>query len=696
MEKKIYMILIGMCAVVFAYAQGSPKTFDAFFVDGMEKIDGVFPVYVAGNDVYLEIPSEYIGREIEIRGQIDRGFDLIGRSAGGLGVVRILSPDEATVCFQQPFYTERILDEKSPHADTFFLSNVQPSGVAYPVVAYSAEQGAIIRITEYLLNREDWFGYSYTFIRSMVSELSKVIKVHPFDEGVSFTVRRYHGAEASENQYSSSSILLPAGSMPLEVTCVLRLLPQKKDRIRLADSRIPYQTIRFKDYSQNPYCMVEDSLILRWDMSRPLTFYVDTLFPKEYFQAVKNGVLAWNEAFRKAGIRNALQVKYLDKQMVSAEQRVLVSYDLKEPGVAGSLTCHPRTGEILSCRIHVGHGFLRGMLDDYLLRNGATDRRIVDDCDSKAVAKELMQGEITKEVGHVLGLRSNNNPGATRELPFAIGELPFKIREVDREAIYFGYHPFSGKGTCYDEREKLRKWVETLPKRDSDRVAVTAVNLSHLQTVLSRLDKIVYKNGCRDNGRALTSLYRKSIRLYATYLSEIVEVIGSTTLPADEQRKAMSNLDTYLFRPVESMDCPYVKENMLAVRSNVLYPELRKLFRKLLSTERISILCSQALKGNDEYDDKAFFRDFYEGLFNGFSVSAPISREQMDYQIICLSEWMSILQKSTESPSKGTERLRDELRLLYDKLEKLSTTHTQMEVRDIYSLLTGRIRQYLP
>ena len=65
---------------------------------------------------------------------------------------------------------------------------------------------------------------------------------------------------------SSSAVLLPEGSMPLEVTCAVRLLPLKKDQIRLADYRIPYRTLSFKDYSQNPYCMVEDSLILRWDM----------------------------------------------------------------------------------------------------------------------------------------------------------------------------------------------------------------------------------------------------------------------------------------------------------------------------------------------------------------------------------------------------------------------------------------------
>ena len=80
---------------------------------GMDKIDGVFPVYVAEKEIYLEIPEKYIGREIEVSGQIDRGFDLLNRPVDGLGVVRIISPDKATICFQKPFYTERILDEKS-------------------------------------------------------------------------------------------------------------------------------------------------------------------------------------------------------------------------------------------------------------------------------------------------------------------------------------------------------------------------------------------------------------------------------------------------------------------------------------------------------------------------------------------------------------------------------------------------------
>ena len=162
------MIGILLCVTALLQAQDSVKSFDEFFVAGMDKIDGVFPVYVAEKEIYLEIPEKYIGREIEVSGQIDRGFDLLNRPVDGLGVVRIISPDKATICFQKPFYTERILDEKSTYQQSFSLSNMQPAGKSYPVVAYSKEQGAIIRITEYLMTGDDWFSYNDSFIRCLL------------------------------------------------------------------------------------------------------------------------------------------------------------------------------------------------------------------------------------------------------------------------------------------------------------------------------------------------------------------------------------------------------------------------------------------------------------------------------------------------------------------------------------------------
>ena len=692
------MIGILLCVTALLQAQDSVKSFDEFFVAGMDKIDGVFPVYVAEKEIYLEIPEKYIGREIEVSGQIDRGFDLLNRPVDGLGVVRIISPDKATICFQKPFYTERILDEKSTYQQSFSLSNMQPAGKSYPVVAYSKEQGAIIRITEYLMTGDDWFSYNDSFIRSLVPELSEIMKIHPFKEGVSFTVRRYHGVEAERYMLSSSAIILPEGSMPLEVTCAVRLLPLKKDQIRLADYRIPYRTLSFKDYSQNPYCMVEDSLILRWDMSQPLTFYVDTLFPKEYFQAVKEGVEAWNTAFHKAGIHDALQVRYADRKIIPAEQRAFISYDLRIPGIKSDFICHPRTGEILSCRLNIGHGFLKGKLDDYLLSCGASDSRILADRYSKEVEKELLQNEITEEIGYLLCLR--------RSLSKSSCGKTLKVGDDDCRTIYFGYHPFNGDQNCYDEREKLRQWIEhNLPDHirlfqpsgkensNSSFPEDYTVKISDLQTVVSRLDKIVYKGKKYDKGSSLTDIYRKAIRLYGSYLMEMAKVVGSSQ-PADAQRQAILDLDNWLFHPVKKMECTYVKENLLETRNNLLYPELAKLFKQLLSVKTISALRLQALQSDRKgYDDIDFFRDLYKGLFNGFDPQSAVSYEQMDIQLICLEAWLDIMQEATEHNSIK-KRLTNELHSLHDRLEELSTTHSQREVRDMYILLLRRMDQY--
>ena len=100
MKNKKVLFFILLCVGAFVQAQETVRPFEEFFVEGMKKIDGVFPVYVADGEVYLEIPSEYIGREMQISAQIDRGFDLLCRPANGLGVVRITSPIEGTVCWK--------------------------------------------------------------------------------------------------------------------------------------------------------------------------------------------------------------------------------------------------------------------------------------------------------------------------------------------------------------------------------------------------------------------------------------------------------------------------------------------------------------------------------------------------------------------------------------------------------------------
>ena len=175
--------------------------------------------------------------------------------------------------------------------------------------------------------------------------------------------------------------------------------------------------------------------------------------------------------------------------------------------------------------------------------------------------------------------------------------------------------------------EKLRQWIEhNLPDHirlfqpsgkensNSSFPEDYTVKISDLQTVVSRLDKIVYKGKKYDKGSSLTDIYRKAIRLYGSYLMEMAKVVGSSQ-PADAQRQAMLDLDNYLFHSVKKMECTYVKENLLETRNNLLYPELAKLFKQLLSVKTISALRLQALQSDRKgYDDIDFFRDLYKGV----------------------------------------------------------------------------------
>lgn len=118
------------------------------------------------------------------------------------------------------------------------------------------------------------------------------------------------------------------------------------------------------------------------------------------------------------------------------------------------------------------------------------------------------------------------------------------------------------------------------------------------------------------------------------------------------------------------------KENLLETRNNLLYPELAKLFKQLLSVKTISALRLQALQSDRKGMTILIFRDLYKGLFNGFDPQSAISHEQMDIQLICLEAWLDIMQEATEHNSIK-KRLTNELHSLHDRLEELSTTHSQ-------------------
>ena len=344
-----------------------PKPFAEFFSENMKKTDGTFPVYQEGNRVYMEFPRKWNGREIEVSGQIDRGFGMINRSVKSLGVVRLVIPDSMSVEFLQPFYAERIMDRKSTYWDAFRASNVPVAGVEYPAVAISKVGNPIIDITDVVKGEKEWVSYSqYSEVRSLDPDMSRLNSVQTFlpvkgnvpdREGVELKLVRYHEAESEQYAYNSMAIILPNGSKPLYLSICIRLLPKEDMPIRLAAEGLDIQTIHFKDYSQNPYTVVDDSLVMRLHPNNACTVYVDSLVPNSYKAALQKGILSWNESLAKAKVKLRIHLNSIKPGIDAASVPFLVSYDMGKVGVSSQKTVHPRTGEILSFRMNIGHDF---------------------------------------------------------------------------------------------------------------------------------------------------------------------------------------------------------------------------------------------------------------------------------------------------------------------------------------------------
>ena len=344
-----------------------PKPFAEFFSENMKKTDGTFPVYQEGNRVYMEFPRKWNGREIEVSGQIDRGFGMINRSVKSLGVVRLAIPDSMSVEFLQPFYAERIMDRKSTYWDAFRASNVPVAGVEYPAVAISKVGNPMIDITDVVKGEKEWVSYSqYSEVRSLDPDMSRLNSVQTFlpvkgnvpdREGVELKLVRYHEAESEQYAYNSMAIILPNGSKPLYLSICIRLLPEEDMPIRLATEGLDIQTIHFKDYSQNPYTVVDDSLVMRLHPNNACTVYVDSLVPNKYKEALQKGILSWNESLAKAKVKLRIHLNSIKPGIDAASVPFLVSYDMGKVGVSSQKTVHPRTGEILSFRMNIGHDF---------------------------------------------------------------------------------------------------------------------------------------------------------------------------------------------------------------------------------------------------------------------------------------------------------------------------------------------------
>ena len=755
-----------LCLVICCWTVGKgvgqntgkqPLAFEDFFHGKMEKISGIFPVYRDSAKVYMEIPEHLLGRELEIRAQVNKGFDMVARPLESMGVVYLQKVDGHSIYVQRRLFSERVANKNNELYEALCKSNKQPVDIVYPVVAYSAGgKGYIIDVTEMLKTGDDWFKVAAPQVRDQDVSRARITGVHEFPDGVSFTIHRMYGFSPER---LLDNVIPPRGFLPLEIGCVVTLLPEREMRERFVDRRFGYHVISFLDYSQNPYRAEKDSIIRKWNLgitegsrgeyrkgklvnpSHPLVFYIDTCCPSEFVPYIKEGVLAWNAAFEKAGFKNALRVKMADSETVLEEQRAVIAYDLSEAGIRTGYTFHPKTGEILSCRVNIGHGFLPKELWRYLLECGTVDERIRKDVFHPDVAGEILRSKMTRAVGSVLGLKENlagsvaytaeevknvtwlkargytasimdNNPynyAVQKSDKVTVKELMPRLGEYDYLAIEWGYREFPASKNAYMDREALWKTFQGYSAGymfpvsqgievragdlSSEPLKTLGYALNNLLRLNTSLGSIVYSDKQYDSGRAIMEANRQLIDKYGEYLLQIVswfgEKRGNTPLSIEEQREAMALLGEYLFAGDKGLVSPLAKgcswdikaiyiRQMTAVFQKLLAP---KVMKRMLDMEQICL--------ENIYTADMFFKDLFSRLFCDFKADSEVSFSRMDMQVVCVNTLLESVADASVPVVKW------KLRELGERLKALAGQHEDGAVRKLYAMLSSRIEKVL-
>jgi hypothetical protein len=156
--------------------------------------------------------------------------------------------------------------------------------------------------------------------------------------------------------------------------------PTNGYRPRLADPRVGYFNTEFVDFADDSREDLTRRFILRWDVRKkdptaavsepvkPIVFWLDNAIPTEYREAVGSGILTWNKAFLKIGIKDAIQVKQMpdNADWDHADLRynvirwVVTPDDAPRNGVAIALfRQNPITGQILNASISVDASWTR-------------------------------------------------------------------------------------------------------------------------------------------------------------------------------------------------------------------------------------------------------------------------------------------------------------------------------------------------
>jgi hypothetical protein len=407
-------------------AASGPAPYDVF-VRGAVVQDGLIPIIHKAGRVYLALKRSQLGADFIQTAVPSSGLGGLGPAQGEpyvapARVIRFEKVDDTVVVRWPNTYT--ITRPNTPEA-TGVQQSLPASVVAVAPIA-AADENTIVIPASFLLGDVADFDSSINFgppspgAYRLDPSRSYFAVTKAFPENDVLRV--------SQTWQSSAPNRIDNAPDPrsLEILMSYNIIqaPNNGYMPRIADPRVGYFTQPLINFSTDQIGTTRTvHYINRWNFGKrtssapmhatnPLVFYLSSDIPFQYRNTVKAALLTWNEAFRRIGILDAVQV--LQQPADASWDPEDIRHNLirwlntSSPafGAEGLLVTDPRTGEELN--IGVNFDAIEGLVGRTYRYVIAPARGLPDTAAAEnQFTQDLIRSIMLHESGHDFGLQHN-------------------------------------------------------------------------------------------------------------------------------------------------------------------------------------------------------------------------------------------------------------------------------------------------
>lgn len=369
-------------------------------VDGLDKIEGLFTIYRHrdNNQAYLALSPQQLNQNFLLVATLQSGVGEAGLFRGWpvndfLMQFRKSPGNKIQVVVPNVYFRS---DRSQPNDRRLLQESFSDSIIqSLNIVSIHPDTGALlIDLNGLILNRDPAnLTGQYPWILSNYArnpETSYLDHIQNFPENVEIdAIVGFSGGGIGD----PLAILFNAGgleSIPdergfaLKVRYSLSQLPNNPlYRPRPADERVGYFVTAYRAPAR---LQAQDNFVRyieRWHLEKanpdadlsppkqPIVFWLENTIPEQYRQAIREGILMWNQAFEKAGWKHAIEVRQMpdnaDWDPADVRYNVIRWSDSFGSGVIGfgPSRVNPLTGEILDADVILDANVIRFLSRQY-------------------------------------------------------------------------------------------------------------------------------------------------------------------------------------------------------------------------------------------------------------------------------------------------------------------------------------------